>query len=64
MDGLNFHLTLLIALLVSFPLWLVLIGIPLFMAIVVGGIVFAVLAAVAAGRRETYRYPLTIHFGS
>jgi uncharacterized Tic20 family protein len=30
----------------------------------VAGIVFAIMATVAAGRRELYRYPLTIRFVS
>ena len=54
-EALNFHITLLIATLVSIPLVFVLIGIPL---------LFAIMATIAASRREPYRYPLTIHFVS
>lgn len=63
-EALNFHITLLIATIVSIPLIFVLIGIPLLFAIVIVGIVFGIIAAVAASRREPYRYPLTIHFVS
>lgn len=61
-EALNFPLTLLIALLVSVPLTFLLIGIPMLLATMICGVVFGILAAVAAGRRESYRYPLTIHF--
>lgn len=61
-EALNFHLTLLIASIVAIPLVFVLIGIPLLMVIAVGGIVLGILAAIAAGNRQPYRYPLTIHF--
>lgn len=63
-EALNFHITLLIATLVSIPLVFVLIGIPLLIAIVIASFVFAILATIAASRREPYRYPLTIHFVS
>lgn len=61
-EALNFHLTLLIAGAVSAVLVLVLIGILMLAVLAVGGAVLAVVAAVAAGRREAYRYPLTIRF--
>ena len=61
-QALNFHLTLLIASLVSALLTLVLIGFLMLLALFVWGIVLAIIAAVAAGRREAYRYPLTITF--
>ena len=49
------HITLAIAAAVSFVL---------LFAVAIGGAVFGVLAAVAAGRGEYYRYPLTIRFVS
>ena len=61
-EALNFHLTLLIASLVSALLTLVLIGFLMLLALFVWGIVLAIIAAVAASRREAYRYPLTITF--
>ncbi len=63
-EALNFHITLTIAMIVSIPLIFLFIGIPLFFAVVVAGIVLGIIAAVAASRREPYRYPLTIHFVS
>ena len=63
-EALNFHITLLLATLLSIPLVFVLIGIPLLFAIVIASCVFAILATIAASRREPYRYPLTIRFVS
>jgi len=61
-EALNFHITLTIASIVSAVLVLVLIGVFLLLAIFIGGAVLGVLAALAAGRGETYRYPFTIRF--
>jgi uncharacterized Tic20 family protein len=61
-EALNFHLTLAIAGIVSFILVFVLIGIFLLIALAIAGPVLGILAAMAASRRETYRYPLTIRF--
>jgi uncharacterized Tic20 family protein len=61
-EALNFHITVVIAAFVSAILVLVLVGILLLAVVFVGGAVLAILAAVAAGRREPYRYPLTIRF--
>ena len=63
-EALNFHITLLIAAIVSGILILVLIGVLLLIVLFIGGAVYAILAALAAGRREPYRYPLTIRFVS
>lgn len=63
-EALNFHLTLLIAFIVSTVLVLVLIGIVLLLAVFLVGAVLSVLAAIAAGRGEAYRYPMTIRFVS
>jgi hypothetical protein len=61
-EALNFHLSLLLYGLVSLVLVLVVVGILLLLVLAVGGAVLAIVAAVAAGRREPYRYPLTIRF--
>ncbi|MDT7570359.1 MAG: hypothetical protein QOE05_533 [Actinomycetota bacterium] len=61
-EALNFHITLAIAGIVSAVLILVLIGILLLVVVFIGGAVLSVVAALAAGRREWYRYPLTIRF--
>jgi uncharacterized Tic20 family protein len=63
-EALNFHITVMIAAFVSAILVLVLVGILLLAVVFIGGAVLAILAAVAAGRREPYRYPLTIRFVS
>jgi uncharacterized Tic20 family protein len=61
-EALNFHLSLLIYSLVSAVLVLLIVGIFLLIALVIGGIVLGIIAAVAASKREPYRYPLTIRF--
>ena len=60
--ALNFQLTMLIAYIVSWVLWIVLIGIFLTIAIGVLVIVFSIIAAVKANSGEPYQYPLTIRF--
>ena len=59
-QALNFQLTLLIAALVSALLMLLIIGFLLIAVVGIVGIVFPILAAVAANRGEWYRYPLAI----
>lgn len=63
-EALNFHITLLIASLVSAVLILLLVGFFLLLGLMIAAVVFAIIATVAASRREAYRYPLTIHFVS
>ncbi|MFN8076112.1 MAG: DUF4870 domain-containing protein [Kineosporiaceae bacterium] len=59
-EALNFTITCMIGYFASALLMLVLVGFLTFGAIVIGQIVFAIIAAMAASRREFYRYPLTI----
>jgi len=59
-EALNFQLTALIALLISIPLWLVLVGACVTIAVAIGALVFAILAAVKAYAGEPYRYPVSI----
>lgn len=59
-EALNFQLTVLIALIVSIPLMFVIVGFFTAIGVAIVGLVFSILAAVAASRREVYRYPLTI----
>ena len=61
-EALNFHLTLTIAMFVSFILIFVLIGIVLVFGLMIWAAVLGVIAAVAASRREPYRYPATFRF--
>lgn len=63
-EALNFHITLTIAAIVSGILIIVVIGIFLLFAVLIAGAVFAIIAAIAAGKGEPYRYPMTIHFVS
>jgi uncharacterized Tic20 family protein len=61
-EALNFHLSLMIYGAVSAVLILVIIGIFLLIGVFVTGAILAIIAAVAASKREPYRYPLTIRF--
>jgi len=61
-EALNFHLSLAIYGLVSLILILIIVGIFMLIAIAIGSVVLAIVAAIAAGNRQPYRYPLTIRF--
>lgn len=63
-EALNFHITLTLAALVSVVLVFVIVGIFLLIALAIAGPVLGIVAALAAGRREWYRYPFTIRFVS
>ena len=60
LEALNFQITIFIALMVSAVLFLVIIGILLFFAVLVASWVFGIIAAIAANKGEWYRYPMTI----
>jgi hypothetical protein len=59
---LNFQITMFIAAVIAFFLWFVLVGFFITAAIYVVVIVFSIIAAIAANRGQSYRYPLTIQF--
>jgi uncharacterized Tic20 family protein len=61
-EALNFHISLFIYAIVSAILILVIIGIFMLIALAITSVVLAIIAAIAAGNRQPYRYPLTIHF--
>jgi uncharacterized Tic20 family protein len=63
-EALNFHITVLIAGLVSFLLCFVLIGFVLLPVVVVGAMVLGVIAALQANQGIPYRYPLTLRLVS
>ena len=63
-EALNFQLSVLIYAFVSAVLILVIIGIFLIFAVVIGALVLAIMAAVKANNGEAYRYPLTIRMVS
>lgn len=60
MEALNFHLTVLIACVVSIPLMFVLIGFLTFFAALVYGMVMSVIAAVQISNGVDFRYPATL----
>jgi hypothetical protein len=60
--ALNFQLTVLIAYIICYILFFVLIGGLLLLAVSIVNIVFCILAAIAASRGQRYVYPLAIRF--
>ncbi len=63
-EALNFSITLTIALIVSGLSMLLLIGFVLFPIVLIAGLVFHIIAAVAANRGEWYRYPINLRLVS
>ncbi len=61
-EALNFQITLLIATFVAALSLFVLVGIVLLPLVIIGGVVFAIMAAIKSYGGELYRYPLTIRF--
>lgn len=59
-EAVNFHLTIMIASMISGISVVFLVGILLMPAVLIASIVFSILAAVAANRGEWYRFPITI----
>lgn len=59
-DALNFHLSMLLYLIISIPLMFVLVGFISLLAIPILEIVFSIIAAVKASEGQWFRYPLTI----
>jgi len=59
-EALNFHISVLIYGLCCIPLVFVLLGIPMLIALVLGSLVLAIIAAIKASDGEAYRYPLTL----
>ena len=63
-ESLNFQITVLLAVLVSAALICVFVGIILLPVVVIGALVFEIMAAMAANRGEWYRYPINIRMVS
>jgi len=59
-EALNFQITVMLAMIASWILMPVLIGIFLFFATIICNIVFCILASVAASKGKDYRYPVSI----
>jgi uncharacterized protein len=58
--ALNFHILLTISLLVSSVLIIVVIGLLLFPVVWIAGIVFSILAGIAANKGQEYKYPINL----
>ena len=63
-EALNFQITLAIAYVVAFLSIIVLVGVVLLPLVAIGHVVFGILASVASGRGELYRYPLNLRLVS
>jgi hypothetical protein len=61
-EALNFHLSLLLYILICVPLCFIVVGIPLLVAIALTGLVCSIVAAVKASKGTYYQYPITIRF--
>ena len=59
-EALNFHLSVLLYVILCIPLTFVVVGIPLLIALGLASIILAIIAAVQASDGRFYRYPLTI----
>ena len=60
LEALNFHISLFLYAIVSVVLILLIVGIFMLIALAIGSVVLAIIAAIAAGNRQPYRYPLTL----
>jgi uncharacterized protein len=61
-NAINWIISAAIYLVVSVPLVLVIIGIPMLIALGAAGIVFPIIAAIKANHGEVWKYPLSISF--
>ncbi len=61
-EVINFHLSWIAYYLVSVPLCLIFIGIPLVLVLYASGIILTCIGAYKASEGELFRYPLTIRF--
>ena len=59
-ESLNFQITMTVCGVVAFLLCFVLIGFLLLPAVILADVIMVIVAAVAANRGESYRYPFTI----
>jgi len=61
-EVLNFQISFSIYFALSAVLWIVLIGVPISIAIVITWMICTIIAAVRTSNGEAYRYPMTIRF--
>jgi len=59
-EALNFQITLVIAMVISFVLTFVIIGAFLLPIVAIGGLVFMIIGGIKANGGEEYRYPITL----
>ena len=62
LTALHFQLTMLIALVVGWVLSFIGIGLLIILAVYIVVLIFSIIAAVAANKGESYKYPLSIQF--
>jgi len=61
-EAMNFNISILIYELLCLPLFIVVIGVPLLIVVMIIHVIFTIVASVKAYDGELYRYPLTIRF--
>jgi uncharacterized Tic20 family protein len=61
-ESLNFHLTMIIAYLISFVLIIVLVGVLLLIALGIFTTIWVIVATIRASEGRLYKYPFTIQF--
>ncbi|MFN8076113.1 MAG: DUF4870 domain-containing protein [Kineosporiaceae bacterium] len=61
-EALNFNLSVLLWIVISVPLCLLLIGIPMLIGVGITYLIASIMGAVAAQRGEEFRYPITLRF--
>ncbi len=61
-SAMNFQLSLLLYIVLAFPLCFIIIGIPIIAALVILKVVCIIIASVKAAKGEIFRYPLSIPF--
>jgi len=59
-EALNFQITVIFAIIASYILMIVFIGIFLWLATIICDLIFCIMASVAASKGENYRYPVSI----
>lgn len=59
-EALNFQITIALGWIIAMMLSMILIGFILYPVLLIGNLVFCILAAVSASKGQAYRYPLTL----
>ena len=59
-EALNFWIVVTAAIVISFPLMYICIGVLTYAVAQIGGIVFAIIASIEASKKKSYFYPITI----